>query len=76
MVVVSSVGHVNGEVLFDDINFEHHPYEDCNEAEPHRPGVRRGVAAYALDSDKAARLWQVSVDMLAERYGPGCASRM
>jgi NAD(P)-dependent dehydrogenase (short-subunit alcohol dehydrogenase family) len=170
VVVVSSVGHVNGEVLFGDINFEHHPYdpwkaysqsktanilftveaakrwaaegitvnalnpgrivdtnlsryigaaanspaafeststavswktveqgaatsvllassplldgvsgryfEDCNEAEPHRPGVRRGVAAYALDADKAARLWQVSIDMLAERYGLGCASRM
>jgi len=27
VVVVSSVGHVNGEVIFDDVNFEHHPYE-------------------------------------------------
>jgi NAD(P)-dependent dehydrogenase (short-subunit alcohol dehydrogenase family) len=159
VVVVSSVGHINGEVLFADINFDHHPYdpwaaysqsktadilfaveanrrwagdgitvnalnpgritstnlsryigdisnspasfepnstgvswktveqgaatsvllaasplldgisgryfEDCNEAEPHQPGVRRGVAAYALDPHKAARLWQVSIDMLA-----------
>jgi NAD(P)-dependent dehydrogenase (short-subunit alcohol dehydrogenase family) len=159
VVVVSSVGHVNGDVNFDDINFEHHPYdpwaayaqsktanilfaaeaaklwapeqiavnalnpgrivgtglsrhigdaanspasfdptstdvswknteqgaatsvllaasplvegvtgryfEDCNEAGPHQPGVRRGVAAYALDPDHAARLWQVSIDMLA-----------
>ncbi|GAB2869849.1 SDR family NAD(P)-dependent oxidoreductase [Actinoallomurus bryophytorum] len=160
VVVVSSVGHVNGEVLFDDIGFDHHPYdawaaysqsktanilfaveaarrwaadgisvnalnpgriadtnlarhigeisaapasfepsggtgvsvknveqgaatsvllaasplvegvtgryfEDCEEAGPHRPGVRRGVAAYALDPGKAARLWQVSLDMLA-----------
>jgi NAD(P)-dependent dehydrogenase (short-subunit alcohol dehydrogenase family) len=158
LVVVSSVGHLNGEVLFDDVHFERHPYdpwaaysqsktanilfaveaskrwasdeimvnaltpgrirtnlmryladqapapaafqanspsipyktveqgaatsvllaasplldgvsgryfEDCNEAEPAQPGVRRGVAAYALDPDKAARLWQVSVDTLA-----------
>lgn len=159
VVVVSSVGHINGEVMFDDINFEHHPYdpwaaysqsktanvlfmveaarrwaadqiavnalnpgritatnlsryignvsgsptafepgsttvswktveqgaatsvllaasplldgvtgryfEDCQEAGPVKPGVRRGVAAYALDPEKAVRLWQVSVDMLA-----------
>jgi NAD(P)-dependent dehydrogenase (short-subunit alcohol dehydrogenase family) len=159
VVVVSSVGHVNGDVLFDDVNFEQHPYdpwlaysqsktanvlfmveaskrwapnhiavnalnpgriigtklsryigdvsnspaafepnstavswktveqgaatsvllaasplvdgvtgryfEDCNEARPHQPGVRRGVAAYALDPDHAARLWQISVSMLA-----------
>ncbi|MFG2480775.1 SDR family NAD(P)-dependent oxidoreductase [Streptomyces fagopyri] len=38
-------------------------FEDCNEAAPHRPGVRRGVAAYALDTDNAARLWQVSLDL-------------
>ena len=161
VVVVSSVGHVNGDVLFDDINFERHQYdpwqaysqsktanilfaveaarrwapdriavnalnpgritstglsrfigepgnapasfepnqsvgvswktveqgaatsvllaasplvegvtgryfEDCNEAGPHQEGIRRGAAAYALDPDKAARLWQVSLDMLAE----------
>ncbi|MEU3188283.1 SDR family NAD(P)-dependent oxidoreductase [Streptomyces sp. NPDC006923] len=160
VAVVSSVGHINGEVLFDDINFEHQPYdawaaysqsktanilfaveaarrwaadgisvnalnpgriadtklsrhigsalnapasfepgrsdgvsvknteqgaatsvllaasplvegvtgryfEDCDEAGPHQPGVRRGVAAHALDGQKAARLWQVSLDMLA-----------
>jgi NAD(P)-dependent dehydrogenase (short-subunit alcohol dehydrogenase family) len=158
VVVVSSVGHLNGEVLFDDIHFQRHPYdpwaaysqsktanilfaveaakrwaadgitvnaltpgrirtnlvrylgdqvpapaafqanspsipyktveqgaatsvllaasplldgvtgryfEDCNEAEPNQPGIRRGVAAYALDPEKAARLWQVSVDTLA-----------
>jgi NAD(P)-dependent dehydrogenase (short-subunit alcohol dehydrogenase family) len=161
VVVVSSVGHVNGEVLFDDINFERHPYdpwaaysqsktanilfmveaarrwapehiavnalnpgriastrlarysgdnrisapasfdpsgstgvsvknieqgaatsvllaasplvegvtgkyfEDCQEAVPFTPGIRRGVAAYALDPAKAARLWQISSDMLA-----------
>ncbi|MCO5968954.1 SDR family NAD(P)-dependent oxidoreductase [Actinoallomurus soli] len=160
VVVVSSVGHVNGEVLFEDVNFEHRPYdpwaaysqsktanilfaveaarrwavdgiavnalnpgriaatnlarhigeptnapasfepgqstgvsvkdieqgaatsvllaasplvegvtgkyfEDCQEAEPHRPGVRRGVADYALDADKAARLWRLSLDLIA-----------
>ena len=40
-------------------------FEDCQEAGPHVPGVRRGVAAYALDPDKAARLWQLSTDLLA-----------
>ncbi|MFC4532797.1 SDR family NAD(P)-dependent oxidoreductase [Sphaerisporangium dianthi] len=158
VVVVSSVGHVNGGVLFDDVNFERHPYdpwaaysqskianvlfaveaarrwaadriavnalnpgritatnlgrhmggiadapasfepgstnvswkdveqgaatsvllaasplvegvtgryfEDCQEAGPYRPGVRRGVAAHALDPEKAARLWRISVEML------------
>jgi NAD(P)-dependent dehydrogenase (short-subunit alcohol dehydrogenase family) len=162
VVVVSSVGHVNSEVLFDDINFENHPYdpwkaysqsktanvlfaveaarrwapvgiavnalnpgriwetnlkrfmpegspgpasfdpkstdvsykdakqgaatsvllaasplvegisgkyfEDCVIAGPHRPGVRRGVAAHALDQAKAARLWQVSLEMIAQAH--------
>ncbi|MER7276432.1 SDR family NAD(P)-dependent oxidoreductase [Dactylosporangium sp. NPDC000244] len=36
-------------------------YEDCREAEPNRPGTRTGVAAYALDPEAAARLWDVSV---------------
>ncbi|MFB7507839.1 SDR family NAD(P)-dependent oxidoreductase [Streptomyces broussonetiae] len=40
-------------------------FEDCNEAGPHRPGVRRGVAAHAMDRQSAARLWQTSLDMLA-----------
>ena len=40
-------------------------FEDCNEAEPNQPGTRRGVAAYALDPDAAALLWQISVDTLA-----------
>jgi NAD(P)-dependent dehydrogenase (short-subunit alcohol dehydrogenase family) len=160
VVSVSSVGHVNGEVLFDDVNFERHPYdpwaaysqsktanvlfaveaarrwaadgiavnalnpgriastgltrhvdpaalapqsfdpaggtgvsvkdipqgaatsvllaasplvagvtgryfEDCQEAGPYVPGIRRGVADYALDPAKAARLWQLSLDLLA-----------
>jgi len=29
-------------------------FEDCNEAEPNRPGSRRGVAAYALDPGASA----------------------
>jgi NAD(P)-dependent dehydrogenase (short-subunit alcohol dehydrogenase family) len=41
--------------------------EDCNEAEPHQEGSRRGVAAYALDPDAAARLWIVSEEMLDAR---------
>jgi NAD(P)-dependent dehydrogenase (short-subunit alcohol dehydrogenase family) len=160
VVMVSSVGHLNGDVLFDDIHFERHPYdrwkaysqsktanilfaveaskrwapdgitvnaltpgrirtnlmrfigdehnpaapaafegtstairwktieqgaatsvllaasplvagvsgryfEDCEEALPAEPGVRRGVASYAVDPEAAARLWQVSVDTLA-----------
>lgn len=40
-------------------------FEDCNEAVLNQPGSRRGVAAYALDPDDAALLWQVSVDTLA-----------
>lgn len=158
VVVVSSVGHRNGAVLFDDINFERHPYdpwaaysqsktanilfaveaarrwapeaiavnsltpgrirtnlmrylpeqtrapasfqadnpeiefrsvqqgaatsvllaasplvegvtgryfEDVNEAEPEQPDVRRGVASFAVDPQNAARLWQVSLDLIA-----------
>jgi NAD(P)-dependent dehydrogenase (short-subunit alcohol dehydrogenase family) len=40
-------------------------FEDCEEAGPNQPGVRRGVAAYALDPEAAARLWQVSLEALA-----------
>jgi len=40
-------------------------FEDCQEAEPYTPGIRRGVAAYALDPQKAARLWQLSADLIA-----------
>jgi NAD(P)-dependent dehydrogenase (short-subunit alcohol dehydrogenase family) len=44
-------------------------FEDCRVAGPHRPGVRRGVAAYALDPERAERLWQVSEDLLAAATG-------
>jgi hypothetical protein len=40
-------------------------FEDCQQAVPYTPPVRRGVADYALDPEKAARLWQVSLDLLA-----------
>ncbi|AMM21529.1 oxidoreductase [Frondihabitans sp. PAMC 28766] len=40
-------------------------FEDCNEAAPHQPGIRRGVAPYALDPDDAARLWRVSEELVA-----------
>jgi NAD(P)-dependent dehydrogenase (short-subunit alcohol dehydrogenase family) len=40
-------------------------FEDCDEAGPHQEGTRTGIAAYAIDPEAAARLWQVSVDTLA-----------
>ena len=43
-------------------------FEDCNEAEVVEAGSQsgmRGVAAYALDTVDAARLWEVSVETLA-----------
>jgi NAD(P)-dependent dehydrogenase (short-subunit alcohol dehydrogenase family) len=39
-------------------------FEDCNEALPHQPGTRTGVAAYALDQEAAERLWDVSLETL------------
>jgi NAD(P)-dependent dehydrogenase (short-subunit alcohol dehydrogenase family) len=39
-------------------------FEDCQEAGANQPGVRRGVAAYALDPAAATRLWQVSTDLV------------
>jgi len=39
-------------------------FEDCNEALPNVPGETAGVAAYALDPEAAARLWQVSAGMI------------
>jgi NAD(P)-dependent dehydrogenase (short-subunit alcohol dehydrogenase family) len=41
-------------------------FEDCQEAGPHQPGIRRGVAAYALDPEHATRLWEISLGMLSE----------
>ncbi|MEV6761552.1 SDR family NAD(P)-dependent oxidoreductase [Streptomyces sp. NPDC051105] len=39
-------------------------FEDVNEAGPHRSGIRRGVAAHALNPEHATRLWQLSTDLL------------
>jgi hypothetical protein len=39
-------------------------FEDCVPAAPYKPGVRRGVAAYALDPQRAARLWDASVALI------------
>ena len=39
-------------------------FEDCNEAEPHREGTGTGVADHALDPDAAARLWDVSRELI------------
>ena len=39
-------------------------FEDCNEAGPLVPGIRRGVAPYALDPVAAHRLWEVSLALL------------
>jgi NAD(P)-dependent dehydrogenase (short-subunit alcohol dehydrogenase family) len=39
-------------------------FDDANEAEPSVPGKPGGVAAWALDPADAARLWDVSVDLL------------
>jgi NAD(P)-dependent dehydrogenase (short-subunit alcohol dehydrogenase family) len=39
-------------------------FEDCNEAEPHQPGMRAGVAAYALDPESASMLWKASEEMV------------
>ena len=46
-------------------------YEDCQVAAAHTPGVRRGVAAYAMDPEKAARLWNLSLDLLNQRGQAG-----
>jgi NAD(P)-dependent dehydrogenase (short-subunit alcohol dehydrogenase family) len=40
-------------------------FEDCNEAVPHEAGIRRGVAAFALDPVAALRLWEVSSELVA-----------
>jgi NAD(P)-dependent dehydrogenase (short-subunit alcohol dehydrogenase family) len=39
-------------------------FEDCNETRLNEPGTRRGVAAYAIDAENAAHLWDVSVEHL------------
>ena len=40
-------------------------FEDNDEALPHVPPARNGVAAHALDPDAAVTLWEVSADLVA-----------
>ena len=49
-------------------------FEDCQQAEPFRPGLRRGVTDYALDPQLAGRLWQVSAGLLRHPI-PGASAR-
>jgi NAD(P)-dependent dehydrogenase (short-subunit alcohol dehydrogenase family) len=39
-------------------------FENCVPAVPHTPGVRRGVAAYALDPARAVQLWDASAALI------------
>lgn len=50
-------------------------FEDCNEAPPvlQRPADYRGVAAYAVDSGNASRLWDVAMNLLRLRSEGGVA---
>lgn len=41
-------------------------FEDCQQAERNQPGIRRGVAAFALDPEHARRLWEISLGMVSE----------
>ncbi|MEU1529430.1 SDR family NAD(P)-dependent oxidoreductase [Streptomyces fagopyri] len=41
-------------------------FEDCQEAGPFTPGIRRGVAGHALDPDNARRLWDLSVQLTTD----------
>jgi NAD(P)-dependent dehydrogenase (short-subunit alcohol dehydrogenase family) len=43
-------------------------FEDCNEASLNQPGTQTGVAAHALDSQAASRLWGMSLDLLKNRF--------
>lgn len=38
-------------------------FEDCQEAAPFTPGIRRGVTDYALDPASARRLWDISAEL-------------
>jgi NAD(P)-dependent dehydrogenase (short-subunit alcohol dehydrogenase family) len=42
-------------------------FEDCQEAQPFVPGVRRGIAPYAIDADNARALWNVSLELTHRR---------
>ncbi|MFC4114393.1 SDR family NAD(P)-dependent oxidoreductase [Nonomuraea zeae] len=50
VVVVSSVGHVNGDVIWDDLHFEHHPYDAWR-------AYSQSKTANILFAVEAARRW-------------------
>lgn len=50
VVVVSSVGHVNGDVVWDDPNFEHHEYDPW-------AAYSQSKTANILFAVEAARRW-------------------
>jgi NAD(P)-dependent dehydrogenase (short-subunit alcohol dehydrogenase family) len=61
VVVVSSRGHLNGQVLFDDVNFEHHPYDRW-------AAYSQSKTANVLFAVEAARRWAaagITVNALA-----------
>jgi NAD(P)-dependent dehydrogenase (short-subunit alcohol dehydrogenase family) len=41
-------------------------FEDCQPAKPHEPGIRRGVADYALDPKRAGKLWDMSLALITQ----------
>ncbi len=41
-------------------------FEDCQEAGAVVPGIRRGVAAHAIDPHNAARLWALTEELLTD----------
>ncbi|GAB2572606.1 SDR family NAD(P)-dependent oxidoreductase [Kribbella endophytica] len=61
VVMVSSRGHLNGPVLFDDVNFEHHPYDRW-------AAYSQSKTANVLFAVEAAKRWAdqgISVNALA-----------
>ena len=45
-------------------------FEDCNEAVANTPGTRVGFAPYALDPEKAERLWDISLETVWNGRAP------
>src|SRR4029079_16567845 len=50
VVSVSSVGHLNGDIIWDDINFERHPYDGW-------AAYSQSKTATVLVAVQAAALW-------------------
>jgi hypothetical protein len=60
--LIIGVGGRDRKTVVEGVNGTY--FEDVQPAVPFVPGVRRGVADYALDPEKAARLWALSEEML------------